>query len=184
MSKAILIAGIPYLLLAACAPMSDRQTAPPLQVVPYVDLERYTGTWYEIARYPNRFQKDCFGSRATYRLRGDGRISVLNECFEGSPKGKLKQANGTARVVDSKTNARLKVTFFWPFSGDYWIIELGEDYEYAVVGHPDRKYLWILGREQTMDDARYQDILRRLETRHHYDVSKLIRTSAQQEKQP
>lgn len=179
-----MIACMPYLLLAACTPMVERQSEPPLQVVPYVDLKRYTGTWYEIARYPNRFQKNCFGSRATYRLRDDGRISVLNECFEGSPLGESRQAKGTARIVDPATNARLKVSFFWPFSGDYWIIELGENYEYAVVGHPDRTYLWILSREKTMDDEQYHAIVRRLETVHHFDVSKLIRTSTQQEKQP
>jgi apolipoprotein D and lipocalin family protein len=183
MSRTLLILLLPCLLLTACSPMRDRPAGPPLQVVPHVDLERYSGTWYEIARYPNRFEKDCYGSRATYGLREDGSISILNECRTGSPQGSLRQAKGTARVVDPETNARLKVTFFWPFSGDYWILELGRDYEYAVVGHPKRKYLWILGRERTMDNATYQGILRRLETVHYYDISRIMRTSGQQEKQ-
>ncbi len=161
-------------MLLSCAPQ-NRQAAVPLEVVPAVDLTRYTGVWYEISRYPNRFQEGCVGSRATYTLRSDGKIGVLNECFEGSFTGKLRQVNGTAKVVDRKTNAKLKVTFFWPFYGDYWIIDLGRDYEYAVVGHPDRTYLWILSRTKQMDEELYREILGRL-TAQGYDTAKLIRT--------
>ena len=100
------------------------QTSAPLPVVPYVDLKRYTGTWYEIARYPHRFQEGCVGSKATYTLRDDGKISVLNECYDKTFTGKIRSAKGKAWVVDKKTNAKLKVSFFWPFSGDYWIIDL------------------------------------------------------------
>lgn len=126
----------------------------------------------------NSFQEGCFESRATYTLRDDGKISVLNECYQGSREGKLKSARGTAWVADEQSNnARLKVSFFWPFSGHYWIIELGKNYEYAVVGHPRRKYLWILSRRKTMDDALYGEILQRIETVHDYDVSKIMRTS-------
>lgn len=153
-----------------------RDDRSPLQVVPFVDLRRYAGTWYEIARLPNRFQKGCVGSRATYTVRHDGKIEVLNECHEGSFDGKLRKASGKAWVVDSKTNAKLKVSFFWPFSGAYWIIDLGKDYEYAVVGHPDRKYLWILSRTKKMDEALYEEILNRLRAK-EYDTSKLIKSA-------
>lgn len=155
--------------------MHTKVTVPPLQVVPYVDLNRYVGTWYEIARYPNKFQTGCVGSRATYALRGDGKLSVLNECYEESDKSRLRSAKGRAWVVDTNTNAKLKVSFFWPFSGDYWIIDLGRDYEYAVIGHSERKYLWILSRTQTMDESVYEGILNRLKDQ-HYDTSKIIRT--------
>lgn len=149
---------------------------PPLKVVPHVDLNRYTGLWYEIARYPHRFQKGCIGSRATYAMRDDGRLSVLNECTEESDNSKTRSAKGKAWVVDSTTNAKLRVSFFWPFSGDYWIIGLGNDYEYAVVGHPGRKYLWVLSRTPEMEPSVYEGILAMLKEQ-HYDTSKLIRTA-------
>jgi len=147
----------------------------PLKTVPYVDLGRYTGVWYEIARYPNNFQRGCVGSRATYTLRDDGNISVLNECYDKAFDGKLRFAKGKAWVVDKETNAKLKVSFFWLFAGDYWIIDLGKDYEYAVVGHPKRKYLWILSRTKEMDAVVYEGILSRLQEK-EYDTSKLMRT--------
>jgi len=148
---------------------------PALQVVPYVDLNRYTGTWYEIARYPHKFQEGCFGSRATYTLRDDGKLSVLNECYEESDISKLRSAKGKAWIVDTNTNAKLKVSFFWPFSGHYWIIGLGKEYEYAVIGHPRRNYLWILSRTEVIDEQVYEGILNRLKDQ-HYDISRLIRT--------
>jgi len=147
----------------------------PLQTVDFVDLNRYVGQWYEIARYQHRFQEGCVGSKATYTLRDDGKISVLNECYKNSLTGELRSAQGKAWVVDKKTNAKLKVSFFWPFAGDYWIIDLGEQYEYAVVGHPTRKYLWILSRTPEMKEEVYQAILQRLE-KQDYNTKKLIRT--------
>lgn len=164
---------VPLLLLQSCTSVGKQ--AAPLEVVPFVDLTRYLGQWYEISRYPNRFQEGCVGSKATYSMRGDGKIAVLNECYEGSFSGKPRNAEGSAKVVDTKSNAKLKVSFFWPFSGDYWIIDLGKDYEYAVVGHPDRKYLWILSRMKTMDEKLYREILERLDSA-GYDRSKLIKT--------
>jgi len=162
------------LIIHSCI-TADKQVLPPLETVPFVDLTRYTGQWYEISRYPHRFQEGCVGSRATYTLRDDGKIAVLNECFEGSFTGKLRNAKGTAKVVDTESNAKLKVSFFWPFYGDYWVIDLGKEYEYAVVGHPDRTYLWILSRTKKMDETVYQDILARL-TAKGYDTAKLILT--------
>ena len=147
----------------------------PLQVVSHVDLNRYLGTWYEIARFPHRFQEGCFGSRATYTLLEDGKIGVLNQCYKGSLEGELSSAKGKAWVVDKETNAKLKVSFFWPFTGDYWIIDLGENYEYAVVGHPSRTYLWILSRTPEMDEALYNRLLEKLQ-KQGYDTSKLIKS--------
>jgi len=137
-------------------------TLPPLETVPQVDLQRYLGRWYEIARYPNRFQQGCQESRADYSLRKDGDIEVLNSCRD-TDSGAVRQAKGRAWVVDSASNAKLKVSFFWPFRGDYWIIELGTDYEYVVVGTPDRKYFWILSRSPQMSDELYGQLLKRAE---------------------
>jgi apolipoprotein D and lipocalin family protein len=162
-----------YSLIGCASGMKSSQSG--LQVVPGVDLARYAGTWYEIASYPNSFQKGCVGTKATYNMRDDGKISVVNECFRGSFEGKHSIARGTARIADSETNAKLKVTFFWPFYGDYWIIDLGENYDYAVVGHPAFKYLWILSRTPRMDGSVYQSILKRLEAK-SYDTGRLVKT--------
>jgi apolipoprotein D and lipocalin family protein len=166
--------------LTGCSNIPE-QTSLPLEVVPFVDLNRYTGVWYEIARYPNNFQEGCMGSKATYALGKDGKISVLNECYDKSLNGKVKSAKGKAWVVDKDTNAKLKVSFFWFFAGDYWIIELGENYEYAVVGHPKRKYLWILSRTTQIDEEVYARILARLRDK-QYDTSRLIKTPQIQQK--
>jgi apolipoprotein D and lipocalin family protein len=148
---------------------------PPLQTVSKIDLNRYMGTWYEIASFPQRFQKGCVASMATYTLHQNGKVDVLNQCRNETLDGKLRTAKGSAWIVDKQTNAKLKVRFFWPFSGDYWIIELGSDYEYAVVGHPKRTYLWILSRTQQMDSRTYQGILERLKLQ-YYDISRLKKT--------
>jgi len=142
------------LLLAGCHGWG-RPLAPPLEVVQGVDLSRYAGKWHEIAKYPNRFQRGCIGATAEYTLAADGqRVDVVNRCRE-IESGKERSVRGKARVVDTATNAKLSVTFFWPFSGDYWILALGEAYEYAVVGSPDRKYLWFLARTETIGDDLY-----------------------------
>jgi apolipoprotein D and lipocalin family protein len=152
----------------------------PLQTVPSVDLARYVGTWYEIASFPQRFQKGCTATTATYTLREDGKIDVVNRCARDSLTGRITVAKGIAKVEDRNTNAKLKVSFFKvvffrPIWGDYWIIDLGPDYEYAVVGHPDRKYLWILSRTPTMDAATYDGIIERLRGQ-GYDTTRLERT--------
>jgi len=146
----------------------------PLEVVPSVDLSRYVGKWYEIAGFPTWFQRGCSGSTAFYSLRDDGSIGVLNQCRK-TPDGVLDSAEGAAWVTDPATNAKLKVQFFWPFSGDYWIIGLGRDYEYAVVGHPSRDYLWILSRTPQMDTALYERLLKQAHQK-GYDVSRLVKT--------
>lgn len=164
---------LPMMLAAALA---AGPALPPLRTVPQVDLNRYLGTWYEIATIPQRFQRGCAAVTATYSMRPDGQIKVVNACRKDSLNGKPKSVTGKAWVVDKATNAKLKVRFFWPFSGDYWIIELDSSgYQYAVVGHPDRKYLWILSRKPTMDEALYRQLLERI-AGHGYDLSLIKRT--------
>ena len=147
-------------LVSGCGSMN-----PPLDVVEQVDIERYLGRWYEIARYPHWFETDCVGVTAEYSLREDGLIRVLNTCIESTLDGPERIIEGSARVVDPTTNAKLKVSFFGPFEGDYWIIDLAEDYSYAVVGAPNRRFLWILSRTPTMDEELFQDILDSLPAR-------------------
>ena len=163
-------------LSAGCSTSTtERLRLPPLQTVAHVDLSRYLGTWYEIANFPQSFQRGCTDTTATYKLRDDGDIDVLNRCRKGSVDGEEQSALGRARVVDPVTNARLEVSFFRPFWGDYWIIDLPDDYAYAVVGHPDRDYLWILARTPTMADATYQGVVTRLQAQ-GYETSRLVRT--------
>jgi apolipoprotein D and lipocalin family protein len=152
-----------------------RRGLPELTTVAHVDLQRYLGLWYEIAAFPQSFQRGCTASTATYSLRADGRIDVLNRCRKDSPDGPEKVARGQARVVDRTSNAKLEVSFFRPFWGDYLIVDLGESYEYAVVGHPSRDYLWILARTPSLPPETYQAILQRL-TAQGYDTNRLVRT--------
>ncbi len=161
----------PAALLAACS-----SAHAPLQVVDDVDLDRYTGKWYEIASYPQRFQRGCVATSATYTRRADGRIDVLNECRNQSLDGELRRAEGVAWIADpGESNAKLLVQFFWPFRGDYWIIELDDDYRYAVIGHPSREYLWILARTPSLEPALYARLLERIEA-HGYALEPLERT--------
>lgn len=141
----------------------------PLQTVQKVDVERYMGKWYEIASFPQSFQKGCSCTVAEYSLNEDGTVKVDNSC---NVAGKKKQSIGKAKVVDKQSNAKLKVTFFWPFWGKYWIIDLADDYSYAVVGHPNRKYLWILSRTPQMDKQQYDEIVARTKAK-GFDVTKL-----------
>jgi apolipoprotein D and lipocalin family protein len=162
------------LLLSFSTAQAESSAGSPLRVVESVDLNRYSGRWYEIARYANRFQRDCESdTTAVYTLRKDGRVQVVNSCRKAD--GKTKTAKGTAKVADKATNAKLRVTFFWPFSGDYWVIGLSPDYRYAIVGEPKRKYLWILSRTPEMDEATYKGVLEQIRAA-GYDPDKLIKT--------
>ena len=128
-----------------------------LQTVPFVDLQKYAGKWYDISHLPVSFMKGCECTTAEYTLTEKGYVEVINTCRKGSP-GKWKAARGKAFVVPGSNNSRLKVQFFWPFKGDYQIIELADDYSYAVVGDKTRKYLWILSRTAQMDPGLYKEI--------------------------
>lgn len=149
-------------LLSSCVSSQHGNQLPPLQTVSQVDLHHYVGLWYEIGRYPNSFQKGCQDSTAMYTVRPDGKIDVVNSCRD-EQDGSLREAKGRAWVVDKNSNARLKVSFFWPFRGDYWIIDLGREYEYAVVGTPNRRYLWILSRTPEMHPDILEKIVQNIE---------------------
>jgi apolipoprotein D and lipocalin family protein len=169
----ILVTASAALAWTACA------RPPELPVVPQVDLDRYLGTWYEIARYPAWFQRGCTAVTATYTRRDDGLIGVVNECRKGSLDGKLKRATGRARVVDEATRAKLEVSFFGPFWGDYWILALDPDYQWAVVGVPSRKYLWVLSRTPTMSETRFEAAVAGLPDL-GFDLARLRRTEQPQ----
>ena len=154
---------------------------PPLDTVPSVDLERYMGTWHEIARLPNSFQKHCWNSTAEYALMDGGTVRVINRCEQDSSGGEIDEAVGKAWVVEGSGNAKLKVSFFWPFRGDYWILELDPDYRWVAVGTPSREYLWILARERSIDDELYTTLLRRLKDK-GFDTSRLITRNDMSEK--
>ncbi len=149
----------------------------PLSVVENVEIERYMGKWYEIARYPNWFQsEDCVAATAEYTLRDDGTVRVVNTCHQGDVAGPVERIEGRARVVDPTTNAKLKVGFFGPFEGDYWIINLDEDYQWAIVGEPTCRFLWILSRSPTMDDELYDELVAWLADQ-GYDTDRLRRST-------
>ena len=173
MSAIMIVIGVVSTMVLAGMAGVERKSE--LEVVGAVDLSRYAGRWYEIARLPNRFEKKCADSvTATYTLRSDGKVDVVNRCRKAN--GKYTTARGKAKIVDKKTNAKLKVTFFWPFYGDYWILDLGPDYEYAVVGAPNRDYLWILSRTPEIDAQLYQRLLAKMASR-GFETERMIRTS-------
>jgi len=144
----------------------------PFQTVPFVDLERYTGLWYEIASFPQKFQKGCRCTTAEYKITGKNYIKVINKCQK---PGKFASIEGKAFVVEGSGNAKLKVQFFWPFKGDYWIVELDDNYQWAAVGNENRKYLWILSRKPFIAENLYSEILSRL-SKKGFDISKLNKT--------
>lgn len=149
---------------------------PRLRTVEFVDLDRYAGRWFEIARYPTPFQRQCEkNTTAEYAPRKCGRLYLENRCTRKD--GVTECVKGTARVADSGTNAKLKVKFspFMP-AGDYWIIDLDPSYRWAVVGEPKRRFLWILSRTPRLDEGLYAQICRRLRVQ-HYVPERLVRTA-------
>jgi apolipoprotein D and lipocalin family protein len=143
-------------------------------VVSTVDLNRYKGLWYEIARLPNFFERKLKCTSATYTLRDDGRITVVNKGNYLTDPQKSTSARGVAWIPDKNSPAKLKVQFFWPFSGDYWIIQLDKEYRYVLVGDPSHKYLWILAREKKMDEKTYSMLLGKA-VANGYDVGSIIK---------
>lgn len=149
--------------------MTTNLNAQELKTVTSVDLKKYSGTWYEIASFPQRFQKGCEFTTADYTPTDNGFVMVENRCKRN---GKQSSVKGKAFVEKNSGNAKLKIQFFWPFKGKYWIIDLADDYSYAVVSHPNRKYLWILSRKPKLEEEVYNGIIQRLE-KNGFDLKKL-----------
>jgi len=148
---------------------------PELEVVENFEVSRYLGLWYEIGSIPQSFQRGCTGTTAEYSLINERTVRVVNRCFQDSLDGELRVAHGKAKIPDLAVPSKLNVSFFWPFSGAYWVIELGENYEYSVVGHPSRDYLWVLSRTPQMDEVLYQQILERQAAK-GYDISRVVKS--------
>lgn len=159
---AVFVLAVAALQMSCAGSGRSDQVEMPVTTVTEVDIQRYVGLWYEVAKIPNRFQKNCErGTTAQYSLREDGKISVINQCFEED--GKLDKAEGVAKIVEPLSNAKLKVSFVsflgWrPFWGDYWILGLDTDYQWAIVGSPDRKYGWILARTPELAEGTLEEI--------------------------
>lgn len=149
--------------------MTTILNAQELKTVSSVDLKKYSGIWFEIASFPQRFQKGCECTTAEYTPTEKGYVIVENRCIRN---GKESYIKGKAFVDKDSNNAKLKVQFFWPFKGKYWIIDLADNYSYAVVSHPNKKYLWILSRKQKLDEDVYNNILTRLKEK-GFDLSEL-----------
>ncbi len=166
--KSIQIMAILSLILFGCKAPKE------LPTVSEINLQKYSGTWYEIARLPNRFEKGLECITANYTLKVDGTIQVINKGYEIPDKQKIKSAEGKAKVPDQNYPGRLKVSFFGPFYGNYYIIELDDNYQYVLVGEPGRKYLWILSRTKQLDAGIY-DRLTDIAQSNGFDTTKLIK---------
>jgi lipocalin len=171
MGKKIVLLVVLSITIASC---KSQQTMIDKSVVQEFDIESYLGRWYEIARYDHRFERGLVGVTANYSFRDDGKIKVVNAGFKGSLDGPRSEANGKAKIPDPKVPAKLKVSFFWFFYGDYYVMELDDNYQWALVGSSADTYLWILSRTPQIDDSLYRDLLERL-TKRGYDVDKLIK---------
>ena len=165
--RRFLIFPILLIIFQSC---SMNQNVP--SVVASVDLNRYCGKWYEIASYPVSFQKGCSCIAAEYTLTDKGYVVVYNTCRKGGVNGKPGSITGKAFPVKGSNNAKLKVQFFWPFRADYWIVGLADDYSWALVSAPSRKYLWILSRNKHMDPMLYEQLLAKLKAE-GFDLNRL-----------
>lgn len=157
-----------------CLSSCGQKQEPMVETVKNVDINRYMGTWYEIARFPHSFEKGLVGVTATYTLRKDGKIDVLNQGYKGSLNGKHSKATAKAKIPNPDDPGKLKVYFFFLFGADYFILELDqENYQWALVGSSSMNYLWILSRQPLMDEGVYQMLLNKAKER-GYDTRKLI----------
>ena len=144
-----LVISTAILALSGCStfeagPVGNRAVPEPAKPV---EVDRYLGRWYELARYEAGFQKDCEGVTADYSLKAPGQIKVINTCRKGAVDGNAEQATGKAKIVAGSNNAKLRVSFFGPFYGDYWVLDRAEDYSWSIVGEPSGRYLWLLHRQ-------------------------------------
>jgi len=156
-----------FLVAIGCSAGEQKTT---VTTVKSVDLQRYAGTWYELASYPQFFEKGCTNVKATYTAK-PGYIEVYNQSIK---KGKVNDIKGKAFVVDNSGNAKLKVQFFWPFKGNYWIIDLADDYSWALVSDPKRKTLWILSRTPKMEETLYESLIAKLVER-GFEKDKIVK---------
>jgi apolipoprotein D and lipocalin family protein len=163
----------PFLIFCSLFFMSCGSNEP-LPTVDKVDLKRYSGKWFEIARLPQSFEKNCACVTAEYVLETDEPVQVINSCYDTLAQ-KSKVTEGKAFPVDGTENSELKVQFFWPFKGGYYIMSLDADYQYALVGNPSREYLWILSRTPQLDQE-IIDNLKSIAVKNGYDLSSLIMT--------
>lgn len=161
---------IGFILFSSCAMTKDETID--TSTVKQLDLNRYLGTWYEIARFPNSFEKNLVGVTATYSLRADGKIKVLNQGHKFTLDGKLSKAVGKAKIPDPNEPGKLKVSFFWFFYADYFVLELDKNYQYALIGSSSPKYFWILSRTPQVDEPTYQMLLEKARKR-AYNLDKL-----------
>jgi apolipoprotein D and lipocalin family protein len=152
--------------------IARKTTEPPFKTVKHVDIERYMGVWYEIARFPHRFERDLVGVTAIYKLQANGRISVLNQGYKYTLDGKHKKAKGRARIPNPDFPGYLQVSFFLCFWADYLILELDKDYQYVLVGSSSSNYLWILARTPEMQNDVYDTLVHKA-AELGYDVRKL-----------
>jgi apolipoprotein D and lipocalin family protein len=160
-------------LLCTCQDKRMPKTIP--LTVKSVEIEKYLGKWYEVARFPHRFEKGLVGVTATYTLRDDGKIEVVNAGYKNSFQGKFKEAHGLAKIPDKKDASKLKVSFFLFFYADYYILELDTtNYQYALVGSSSDDYLWILSRNPLIADETYTMLVEKAKAR-GYQVEKLIK---------
>lgn len=168
--KYLVITGLFFLTACTSYPVGNPNVPEPVKAL---ELERYLGKWYELARYENRFEKGCEAVTAEYAKRDDGLISVLNTCRKGGVDGEKDTAEGKARIVEGSNGAKLKVSFFGPlFFGDYWVLDRAEDYSWSIVGEPLGKYLWILTRDAVPDKQKRDALIARAKTL-GYDTSLL-----------
>lgn len=159
------------LIISACA---NSKSMVNTETVKTFEIEKFLGEWYEIARYPHSFEKDLVGVTATYSMREDGKIKVLNQGYKNSLKGELKQAEGKAKIPNKNDPSKLKVSFFWFFYADYLVMELDEEnYQWAIIGSSSPNYLWILSRTPQIDMETYKELLQKIEKR-GYDTNKLL----------
>jgi apolipoprotein D and lipocalin family protein len=131
----------------------------PLETVKVLDIGKYAGTWYEIARLPNRFEKNLECVSATYELMENGKVKVINRGVKSDNRAEQKEITGKAWVPNEAFPGQLKVQFFWPFAGKYWVISLDENYQYALVGDPSRKFLWILSKNKKLSETTYAQLV-------------------------